>query len=168
MIELCGTASSFFADAKRAVRTWPGLATWGQSLLILAAFVVATLTINKVEPLFTFAVTNDPAGLLAVAAAAFIIPGLTEELVFRVGLGGRTGRIRAALAIAAFVLWHPVQVWLGLPMAQALFLEPGFLAITAMLGLACTIAYRASGSIWPPVMMHWLVVVGWKGLTVPV
>ncbi|MFY0636840.1 MAG: CPBP family intramembrane metalloprotease [Maricaulis maris] len=105
--------------------------------------------------------------MLAVAAVAFIIPGLTEELVFRVVLGGRTGRIRAALAITAFVLWHPIQVWLGLPMAQTLFLEPGFLAITAALGLACTMAYRFSGSIWPAVILHWLVVVGWKGVTAP-
>ncbi|WP_297736806.1 CPBP family glutamic-type intramembrane protease [uncultured Maricaulis sp.] len=168
MIELCGTASSYFADAKRAVRTWPGLANWGQSLLILAAFVVATLTINKVEPLFKFAVTDDLQALLAIAAVAFFIPALAEELIFRVGLAGRKGGVRAALAIAAFVLWHPLQVWLGLPMAQDLFLNPGFLAITAALGLACTMAYRTGGSIWPAVLIHWLVVVGWKGVTAPV
>ncbi len=168
MIELCGTASSYFADAKRAVRTWPGLAIWGQSLLIFTLFVAATLATNKVEYLFNFAVTDDLAGLLALAALAIIVPALAEKMVFRVGLGGRKGRIRAALAIAAFVLWHPVQVWLGLPMAQPIFLEPGFLAITAALGLACTMAYRTSGSVWPPVVMHWLVVVAWKGLTVPV
>ncbi|WP_417487336.1 type II CAAX prenyl endopeptidase Rce1 family protein [Maricaulis sp.] len=118
--------------------------------------------------MFNFAVTDDLAGLLALAALAIIVPALAEKMVFRVGLGGRKGRIRAALAIAAFVLWHPVQVWLGLPMAQPIFLEPGFLAITAALGLACTMAYRTSGSVWPPVVMHWLVVVAWKGLTVPV
>lgn len=167
MIELCGTASSYFADAKRAVRTWPGLSIWWQSILIFTLFIAATLAINKVEYLFNFSVTDDPIELLAVAALAILVPALTEEMVFRVGLAGRRGRIRAILAMAAFVLWHPVQVWLGLPMAQALFLEPGFLAITAALGLACTIAYRTSGSIWPAVVMHWLVVVGWKGLTVP-
>jgi len=168
MIELCGTASSYFADAKRAVRTWPGLVNWGQSLLILAAFVVATLTINKVEPLFKFAVTDDLQALLAIAAVAFFIPALAEELIFRVVLGGRTGRVRAALAMAAFMLWHPIQVWLDLPMAQALFLEPAFLAVTAALGLAGTLAYRMSGSVWPAVMIHWLVVIGWKGVTAPV
>lgn len=166
MIELCGTASSYFADAKRAVRTWPGPVIWWQSLLIFSLFIAATLAINKVEYLFNFAVTEDLASLLAVAALAILVPALTEELVFRVGLGGRKGRIRASLAITAFVLWHPVQVWLGLPMAQPLFVEPGFLAITAVLGLACTMTYRTSGSIWPAVLMHWLVVVGWKGLTV--
>ncbi|WP_323762368.1 type II CAAX prenyl endopeptidase Rce1 family protein [Maricaulis sp.] len=105
--------------------------------------------------------------MLAVAALAILVPALAEELVFRVGLAGRKGRIRATLALAAFVLWHPVQVWLGLPMAQPLFLQPGFLAITAALGLACTISYRTSSSVWPATVMHWLVVVGWKGLTMP-
>ena len=80
MIELCGTASSYFADAKRAVRTWPGLAIWGQSLLIFTLFVAATLATNKVEYLFNFAVTDDLAGLLALAALAIIAPALAEEM----------------------------------------------------------------------------------------
>lgn len=29
------------------------------------------------------------------------------------------------------------------------------------------ISYRRSGSIWPAVFMHWIVVISWKGLTVP-
>ncbi|WP_339334318.1 CPBP family glutamic-type intramembrane protease [uncultured Maricaulis sp.] len=167
MIELCGTASSFFADAKRAVRKCPTLFDWGQSLLILALFTLAAGVTNAVEPLFKFSVTPDPSGLLAIAAVAFLVPALAEELVFRVVLGGRTGRIRAGLAILAFMLWHPLQVWLGLPMAQPVFIEPGFLAITALLGLTCTVLYRRSGSIWPAILLHWLLVVAWKGLTLP-
>ena len=85
--------------------------------------------------------------------------------MFRVILAGRTGRVRAVIALAAFVLWHPVQVWLGLPMAQPVFLEPAFLVMAALLGVVCTLAYRRSGSIWPAVMIHWLTVVAWKGLT---
>lgn len=111
--------------------------------------------------------TPDPSGLLAIAAVAFLVPALAEELIFRVVLGGRTGQIRAGLAILAFMLWHPVQVWLGLPMAQPVFVEPGFLVITALLGLTCTLLYRRSGSIWPPILLHWLLVVAGKGLTLP-
>lgn len=95
---------------------------------------------------------------------AFFIPALAEEGVFRILLAGRRGRIRASLALAAFVLWHPVQVWLALPMAQPVFLEPGFLLVTAALGLTCTLAWRLTGSLWPAVVIHWLTVVGWKGL----
>ena len=102
--------------------------------------------------------------LLAVAALGFFIPALGEEMLFRVGLAGLKGFWRATLALALFVLWHPVQVWLDLPMAQPAFLEPGFLLIAAALGLACTIAWRMTGSIWPAVVIHWVTVVGWKAL----
>ena len=52
-----------------------------------------------------------------------------------------------------------------MPMAQPMFLEPAFLAIVALLGAVCTISWRRSGSVWPAVMIHWLSVVAWKGLT---
>ncbi|WP_291843110.1 CPBP family glutamic-type intramembrane protease [Maricaulis sp.] len=137
-----------------------------QTLAVLTGFIIITVAINKVEPTVNFAVTGTPASLLAIAAVAILVPALAEELAFRVILGGRQGHVRAALAILAFILWHPLQVWLGLPMAQPVFLEAGFLSTVAALGLACTLAYRLSGSIWPPVVLHWLVVIGWKGLTV--
>lgn len=102
--------------------------------------------------------------LLAIAALGFFVPALGEEMVFRVALAGRTGVWRATLALALFVLWHPAQVWLGLPMAQPAFLEPGFLIIAAALGLTCTLAWRMTGTVWPAVVIHWLTVVGWKAL----
>jgi predicted Abi (CAAX) family protease len=74
--------------------------------------------------------------------------------------------LRIVFSLGLFVLWHPVQVCLGLPMAQAAFLDWRFLIIAAALGLACTISWQRSGSIWPAVFIHWAVVVGWKGLLV--
>ena len=164
MIKLCGTASSFFADAASAARTWPNAKHWTQALILFALFCTFAAAITIVDTAFNFSVSRDPAGLLAVAAVAFFIPALAEEGVFRILLAGRRGRIRASLALAAFVLWHPVQVWLALPMAQPVFLEPGFLLVTAALGLTCTLAWRLTGSLWPAVVIHWLTVVGWKGL----
>ena len=100
---------------------------------------------------------------IGMAVVAILVPSLAEEMVFRVVLAGRTGWLRGGLALAAFVLWHPVHVWLGLPMARPVFLEPAFLAIVALLGLVCTISWRRSGSVWPAVAMHWATVVAWKG-----
>ena len=133
---------------------------------MFALFVIFATLVSKVEYLFNFAVTDDWTGLLALAAVAIFIPALGEEMLFRVLMAGRTGWLRAALALAAFVLWHPVQVWLGLPMAQPVFTEPGFLVIVAGLGLVCTLAWRRTGSVWPAVAIHWATVVAWKGLTV--
>ncbi|GJL96413.1 MAG: peptidase [Hyphobacterium sp.] len=67
-------------------------------------------------------------------------------------------------SLALFVLWHPVQVWLGLPLAQAVFLDWRFLITAALLGIACTISWQRSGSIWPAIAIHWAAVVGWKAL----
>lgn len=164
MIERCGTASSIFADATSAVRTWPRLSEWGQSLLLFAVFALITAYLGQHESLFKFSLTDEWAPFITVAVIAILVPSLAEEMVFRVLLGGRTGWLRAGIAVAAFVLWHPVQVWLGLPMAQPVFLEPGFLVIVALLGLVCTVAYRTSGAIWPPVAIHWGTVVLWKAV----
>jgi len=164
MIERCGTASSIFADATSAVRTWPRLSEWGQSLLLFGVFALIAAYLGQHESLFKFSLTDEWAPFIAVAVIAILVPSLAEEMVFRVLLGGRTGWLRAGIAIAAFVLWHPIQVWLGLPMAQPVFLEPGFLAIVALLGLVCTVAYRTSGAIWPPVAIHWGTVVLWKAV----
>jgi len=143
----------------------PGPADWGQSLLLFAIFALMAVYLGQHEPLFKLSVTEDWGHLFALAAAAIIVPALAEELVFRVLLAGRTGLLRAGIALAAFVLWHPLQVWLGLPMAQPMFLELAFLAIVALLGAVCTISWRRSGSVWPAVLIHWLSVVAWKGLT---
>lgn len=104
---------------------------------------------------------------MLVAVIAFVIPALGEEYLFRGILQPKTlSTVRdwsaAALSLIAFVLWHPVQVWLGLPMAQPLFTQPGFLVLVAILGGLCTLLVHRSGSLWPAIGLHWLVVVGWK------
>lgn len=36
-----------------------------------------------------------------------------------------------------------------------------FLLLTALLGGCCTLLYRRTHSLWPPVLLHGLVVAGW-------
>ncbi len=110
---------------------------------------------------------NDPDAFLLLAVIAFFAPALGEELIFRGALQPRTvSRPKdwslAILSLAGFVLWHPVQVWLGLPMAQPVFTDPGFLSLVAVLGVLCTALTHRSGSLWPAIILHWLVVIGWK------
>lgn len=112
----------------------------------------------------------DPVAFLTLALAALVIPALGEELVFRGLLQPRTinsarGLGLSALSLAVFVLWHPAQVWLNLPSGQAVFMEPGFLALAALLGALCTALAHRSASLWPAVLLHWIMVVGWKAAT---
>lgn len=165
MMKTCGTASSLFADATSAVRTWPGRRAWLEALCLLAVLTIFALFTGSGAHLFTFASVTDWPGLVGLALIAIIIPALGEEMVFRVWLAGLHGFWRGGAALALFLLWHPAQLWLGVPTAQPVFANPAFLAITAALGLACTISYRRSGSIWPAVAIHWAVVMMWKGLT---
>lgn len=115
-------------------------------------------------------VRNDPDAFLLLAVIALIVPALGEELVFRGILQPRQfdaagDWILSALSLVAFIAWHPIQVWLGLPMAQAVFTDPSFLTLVAVLGALCTALTHRSGSLWPSVILHWSVVVIWKAGT---
>jgi predicted Abi (CAAX) family protease len=107
--------------------------------------------------------TPDGASLLRLAALAFFVPALCEELFFRVALlNPGASVLRRGAAIAAFVAWHPLQaLFFGAAWAAVVF-DPWFLLAVAVLGLAATRIYLASLSVWPSVVLHWLVVVAWK------
>ena len=110
-----------------------------------------------------------PAGEVGILAlSALIAPGLGEELTFRgLLIPDRQETDRAWPAIVGstvlFCLWHVVEATTFLPKAGPLFLRPDFLAWTVMLGLACALLRRRSGSIWTAVLLHWVAVVAWQG-----
>jgi predicted Abi (CAAX) family protease len=103
---------------------------------------------------------------LRYAALLAIVPSLGEEILFR-GLivpprGQPMSAFMGIIAVAVFVLWHPLQaVTIGPPWAS-IFVDPVFLAIVTVLSVTLVWMYRRSGSIWPGVIVHWLVVAGWK------
>ena len=110
-----------------------------------------------------------PIGQIAgLAAAALIAPGLGEEAPFR-GLLVPDRRETVsppwpiAVSTALFCLWHVAEATTFLPRARPIFLRPGFLAWTVLLGLACAVLRRRSGSLWTAVLLHWGLVVLWEG-----
>lgn len=97
-----------------------------------------------------------------------LTPSLVEEALFR-GLllprdTGERGIGVAAIWVcvntALFVAWHPL-VALARPAVADVFNDPAFLAVVALLGLACGAAYLWSRSLWVPVILHWATVVPW-------
>jgi predicted Abi (CAAX) family protease len=110
--------------------------------------------------------------MIGSSALLFLQPALVEELVFRGLLLPRNGRslprgrlvIVAGAALAVYVASHPIDALLFRPQILGLFASPAYLALTTLLGLACTAAYLISRSIWPAVAIHWLTVVIWIGL----
>lgn len=110
------------------------------------------------------------ADVLRLAAFAIVAPAIGEELLFRAALlpqpePGRKLPLRhVALSTLLFVAWHPLQVFVFGPHWARIVLDPWFLAATAALGVALARLYWRTGSLWPPVALHWLAVVGWKAL----
>ncbi len=107
--------------------------------------------------------------LLPRAAALLLLPALVEELIFRVALlphpleGEPRGPLLAwlALSVGLFVLYHPLAARLWYPQARPVFDDPRFLVQCTLLGLACGLVYVVTGSLWPPVLIHWLAVLVW-------
>lgn len=61
------------------------------------------------------------------------------------------------------MLWHIVEALTFLPGAR-LFLTPGFLLSAAVLGAACAVLRYRTGSLWPAVALHGVVVLLWQML----
>ncbi|MEO1001742.1 MAG: CPBP family glutamic-type intramembrane protease [Cyanobacteria bacterium J06638_7] len=107
--------------------------------------------------------------LLPRAAGLLLFPSLVEELIFRVALlphpleGEPAARLLAwsALSVGMFVLYHPLAARLWYRQARPLFDDPRFLVQCTLLGLACALVYVVTGSLWPPLLIHWLAVLVW-------
>ena len=149
-----------------ALRTWPDRAGWnfaiGAGLLGLAAIGL----IAWAGGLAHFHPVPIGAAWLRIALVVFVLPALAEELIFRAMLVPRPDQEfpawRAVAAIALFVGWHPFQALTFGPPWSAIFFTPSFLAAVFVLGGTLTAIYRKTGSIWPCVALHWLLVVSWK------
>lgn len=141
-------------------RGWRAVARellWGLPLIALLAFATG---LAHFDPM--------PFGArwLGFFFGLMLVPVLGEELVFRALLVPRPEMPfpawQAVPAVVLFVAWHPFQALTFGPAWSALFLEPRFLAIVAVLGVLLVRIYRVSGSIWPCVLVHWSVVAAWK------
>jgi len=74
---------------------------------------------------------------------------------------GWSAAIACAYAIVAAAIGFPTGFLKLAPAAFAVFTSPVYLVLVALLGLACTLAYLRSASIWPPVFLHGLAVNVW-------
>lgn len=101
---------------------------------------------------------------IVVLIGTFIMPGLCEETIFRVLLiphpseqvAPQKGWIAIIFSWIVFLAYHPLN-----PFGKPFFSEPVFLTGAGMLGICCTIMYLSSGSLWFPVIIHWLIVSVW-------
>lgn len=153
-----------FADLRAGLTRLPDRASWKRVAIELGWAVPPLLLIAWTGGLIRPNAPPDPATMIQLAAFLFVIPALGEEIVFRGLLIRRHRGGTVLISTVAFVLWHPLQaVTFGPPWAST-FLDPWFLASVAVLGLALGRIYVATASLWPCVLVHWVVVWTWKAL----
>lgn len=107
--------------------------------------------------------------IVIIIASSLIMPALAEEIVFRVlflphpteNPSIKKQIIWGVIALTAFIIYHPLQGITWYPAGREVFMEPIFLILAALLGVMCTGAYYWVGSLWLPVVIHWVAVVIW-------
>lgn len=157
-----------FARLKQRLTICPLVRYWLEAALWLALIGACAFGVQAIgEPETLRSETQFSIPLPVFLTVTFVLPSCLEEIVFRgllqpQNLSSIRDYVLSALSLALFVVWHPVQVWLHLPMGQPLFLKPEFLLMSFILGLACTALTRRSTSLWPAILLHWLSVIGWK------
>jgi predicted Abi (CAAX) family protease len=137
---------------------------------VLAGYGALALALGVASGFLSMPMQWPPlAEALPRLAKLLLMPALVEELLFRVlliphpieGFPWQPLLAWNALSLGLFVLYHPVAARLWYPQARALFDDPRFLLQATLLGVACSLAYGFTGSLWPPVLIHWLAVVIW-------
>jgi predicted Abi (CAAX) family protease len=153
-----------WSDLVASVRYVPGVDRWLWGFAELVWAVPLLLLIAHFGGLVHASTPPDATTTLVLLATLFIAPALGEELLFRGMIIARDhpSRTSIIMSVVLFVLWHPLQaITIGPPWSRA-FLDPIFLLCVAVLGTALARIYVATKSLWPAVVIHWLVVASWK------
>ncbi len=148
-----------------ALTTWPTSAEWLAVGLVYLVYVVGVLLFSGGNPGVIKFDQREIVHPVVMGIYVFIVPALLEELGFRVLIYPREDEsIRPLFRLfwllagwALFVLWHPLQAMTWSP-DRIEFLDGMFLGLTAWFGLCASAAYLLTQSIWPAVLLHWLVV----------
>jgi len=140
----------------------------GFSVLVTIAYIPIALLIGFNTGLLSVQMMESKL-IYVMPFILVVFPSLFEEILFR-GLiiplntrdkGTKSIIFYTLLSSVIFVLWHPFNALTINPAAQDIFLNGYFLIIAFFLGIACSLAYIMSRSLWAPVLIHWLTVVVW-------
>lgn len=155
---------------RRSFTTWPRLGHWMEAALLLALVAAIAVPVGMRTGFLKPGLTSDPLWKIAVfSAAAFFVPSLFEETIYRSLLlphptecwSLRAKLVSLNVSVVLFIAGHPLTAWLILPSWRELSYNGVFLALCGVYGVATSIVYLRSGSIWTSAAMHWVAVVAW-------
>ncbi len=146
--------------------TWPSRRAWRRLGVVFALYALLAALFSSGSGFVEFSPLPLSWAYLRLGLVLFVAPSGLEEALFR-GFLPRPGEPKAlpyaALSLALYVLSHPANALLFRPAALPVFTDPRFLVLVTLLGAACTAAVWTSGSLWPPILLHWLTVFVWLG-----
>lgn len=136
---------------------------WGWAIALLTIYGLVYLPIGLLSGFLQFDPQLSPWTIVQVMVGAVLMPGLNEELMFRIlpiphpqeRVAAKTRWVWIGISWISFLLYHL------LPWTPLFFRDPMFLLGAALVGSICTIAYLKTGSLWIPVFIHWQIVVVW-------
>ncbi|HEY9672655.1 MAG TPA: CPBP family glutamic-type intramembrane protease [Waterburya sp.] len=148
----------------------PTVKTWIFSLWLLLCFAIIILPLGLASKFLTFEPVHlSWLNVITLIGIALIAPAIREEVFYRVILlphqseraTFKTKCIWGSISLIVYIVAHPLSALTVFPSGFPTFTNPVFLLAAALLGLICMTVYWRSGSLWPPVIIHWLVVVLW-------
>lgn len=153
-----------------AVSTFPNAQSWLYAAELLLIFTIIALPLGfwlkflQVERIKISWQTT-----IGIIAASLLTPALTEEIFFRVLFLPQSPDTIAVtglwlwgcISLVLFIVYHPLNALSFFSRGRKTFFDIAFLLLAALLGIICSLAYIQSGSLWTPVVIHWLVVVVW-------
>jgi predicted Abi (CAAX) family protease len=163
--------------SKVVLRLWSGVTIfpkstgWLSSLGLLLAYGVIALGFGWKTNFLRL--DNQFKGFrldeLLFVGQLFFLPALLEEILFRLLLIPHPIETAifidmvkwSLIALGAFIVYHPLNALTLYPAGKPTFWDWRFLTLAGLLGAMCSIAYSNTGSIWPSVFIHWIVVVAW-------
>lgn len=154
----------------KAVSTIPDFQDWQQVVVILVIYGAIALPIGFLFKFTEFKIaTISAVNVIKVVATSFLMPAVTEELFFRVLFLPQQIEsfpildtfLWLSVSLVAFIIYHPLHGLTVFPAGLKTFSNPTFLLLATLLGIACSFSYLQSGSLWTPVIIHWLIVVSW-------
>jgi predicted Abi (CAAX) family protease len=152
-----------------AFSTIPDFTDWLVAAMLVLVYTLIALPIGFWSGFLKVDVQTSKPIIAGVLAGCFLSPGITEEVLFRVlmlphpfeNASGLMLWFSGCLSLVLFVVYHPLNALTFYPVGRSTFMNPVFLLLAAVLGVACSIAYLLFGSIWPAVAIHWLAVTAW-------
>lgn len=152
----------------RAIATFPDLGD-RDVIVSISVYALFIMVLGVTTGFLHWDLCKSSKLIIRIVATSLIAPAILEELVFRVILlpypsskiAPEFYLTQSVISLCLFIIYHPLNGITFFPQGRKTFFNPVFLVLATALGLVCTLSYWQTGSLWLPVLIHWLSVVFW-------